>query len=128
MKLEQTRTFGTQISLILGIIAGILGIFGYVVKISMDYAKLKARVDDMEKDIIKHNELPQDITELKSDVTHLKNLQQENYLRIKELTNSQNKTNDTLVELSTTIKMMVGNINMQFDNLNSKIIELKGNK
>lgn len=82
----------------------------------------------MEKDIIKHNEIPQDITELKSDVTHLKNLQQENYLRIKELTNSQNKTNDTLVELSTTIKMMVGNINMQFDNLNSKIIELKGDK
>lgn len=45
-----------------------------------------------------------------------------------ELFNSRNKTNEVLAELNTTIRMLVQNINTQFENLDNKIEELKRSK
>ena len=42
-----------------------------------------------------------------------------------ELFDSRNKTNEALVELTTTVKMLVSSINQQFSNLEKKIDEIK---
>ena len=55
-----------------------------------------------------------------------------NQRKFQELYESRNKTNDTLTELTTTIKMLIGNmdkqfatIDKQFSSLDKKIDELK---
>lgn len=98
----------SEVSVIIGLIGGIIGILAYVVKISMDYQRIKSRLDQNEK---------RDEEE-----------RRENALKFNELYNSRNKTNETLTELTTTVKMLVSNINQQFTSLDKKIDELRGNK
>ena len=98
----------SEVSVIISLIGGIVGILAYVVKISMDYQRIKSRIDQNEK---------RDEEE-----------RRENALKFNELYNSRNKTNETLTELTTTVKMLVSNINQQFTSLDKKIDELRGNK
>lgn len=77
----------------------------YIVKISSDYAKLKT---DFENNKMRDEEE-----------------RQKNERKFQELYNSRNNTNDTLVELSTTLKMFATNIEQQFGLLDKKIEELK---
>lgn len=93
----------TVISIVGG--GGILGLLGKVVNMSMRYQELLSRVEQNEK---------RDEEERK-----------DNALKFNELYNSRNKTNETLVELTTTVKMMVQNMDQQFVSLNKKIDELK---
>lgn len=93
----------TVISIVGG--GGILGLLGKVVNMSMRYQELLSRVEQNEK---------RDEEERK-----------ENALKFNELYNSRNKTNETLIELTTTVKMMVQNMDQQFVSLNKKIDELK---
>lgn len=48
-----------------------------------------------------------------------------NEKRFNELYTSRNQTNEVLTELSTTVKMLMQNINTQFQQLDKKIDELK---
>lgn len=98
----------SEASVIISLTGGIVGILAYVVKISMDYQRIKSRIDQNEK---------RDEEE-----------RRENALKFNELYNSRNKTNETLTELTTTVKMLVSNINQQFTSLDKKIDELRGNK
>lgn len=93
----------TVISIVGG--GGILGLLGKVVNMSMRYQELLSRVEQNEK---------RDEEERK-----------DNALKFNELYNSRNKTNETLIELTTTVKMMVQNMDQQFVSLNKKIDELK---
>jgi seryl-tRNA synthetase len=102
------------IATILGIIGGggLVGLLGKVIKMSMDYQKLKSDLQQTQS-LISQNS--------KRDEEERK----ENALKFNELYNSRNKTNEALVELTTTVKMMVTNIDQQFCSLNKKIDELK---
>lgn len=72
----------------------------------MDYQRLKTRFDENEK---------RDAEE-----------RQSNAQKFAELYDSRNKTNEAIIELTTSIKMMNINIDQQFRNLEKKIDELKG--
>lgn len=71
----------------------------------MDYSKLKTRVENISQ---------RDEEERKANAE-----------KFSELYNSRNNTNETLAELSTTLKMFISNIDMQFKQLEKKIDELK---
>lgn len=113
---------------IIGIISGFIGIVAYVVKISIDYSRLKTRCENLEKSQIEFNTLKLDYSSLKTEVQNNQKRdaeeRQKNAEQFSELYASRNKTNDTLTELSTTLKMLVGNINQQFSQLEKKIDEL----
>lgn len=100
-KLRWSRTFPVVISATVGLSA----LVAYIVKISMDYAKLKTDFENNRK---------------RDEETRA-----ENDKKFSELYNSRNRTNDTLVELSTTLKMVATNIEQQFNSLDKKIDELK---
>lgn len=77
-------------------------------KISADYSKLKTKLEVTEGRIAEANSLIE-----KFDI--------QNSHKFTELFNSRNKTNETLIELSTTLKLLSNNINKQFENLDKKI-------
>ena len=91
----------------ISLIGSVLGLLAYVIKISTDYSRLKTRFEENEK---------RDAEERKK-----------NSEKFTELFNSRNKTNETLIELSTTMKIMVNNMNEQFKNLEQKIDKIKEN-
>lgn len=72
----------------------------------MDYAKLKTRVEQNES---------RDIEERTA-----------NARKFTELYASRNQTNETLKELTTTLKFLTQNIDVQFRNLEIKVDALKG--
>lgn len=85
---------------------GVIGLIGKILKMGMQYQDLLNRV--------KHNE--------ERDEEERRN----NAEKFNELYNSRNKTNEALIELTTTVKMMISNMDQQFVSLNKKIDELKG--
>lgn len=100
----------SMLATIIGIVGGggFIGIVGKLIKVGMQYQDLLNRVAQNEK---------RDEEE-----------RQSNALKFNELYNSRNKTNEALVELTTTVKMMVSNIDQQFSSLNKKIDELNKTK
>lgn len=82
----------------------LIGIISYITKLSGDYSKLKADfMNNQERDKEEWRKSAEKFT---------------------ELYNSRNKTNETLIELSTTMKMMLERMDSQFNKLDSKIDEL----
>lgn len=53
---------------------------------------------------------------------------EKNEKKFDELFASRNKTNEALTELNTTMRMLIQNIDKQFENLDNKIEELKRSK
>lgn len=94
------------IATVLGIVGGggLVGLLGKVIKMSMKYQDLLNRVEQNER---------RDEEERKR-----------NSEKFTELYNSRNKTNEALVELTTTVKLMVTNMDQQFSSLNKKIDDL----
>ena len=98
------------IATILSIIGGggLVGLFAWVWNMASKYQDLVTRVNQ--------NEERDKEERAKTDA------------KFSELYTSRNKTNETLVELSTTIKMMISNMDTQFAQLNKKIDEIKKDK
>lgn len=95
------------IATILGILGGggLLGLLGKVWNMGTKYQDLLNRVEANEK----------------RDAEEREN----NNKKFTELYNSRNKTNETLVELNTTLKLMLTNFDNQFSTLNKKIDEMR---
>lgn len=108
MVISNCKELLRTLSVTIGVITGLLAILGYVVKISMDYQKLKTKVEQNEE---------RDKEERES-----------NNRKFTELYNSRNQTNEALIELTTTVKLMTTTLNQQFDRLDKKIDELKGQR
>jgi hypothetical protein len=82
----------------------------------MDYSRLKTRLENNE---IKDKEEKEEILKMFEKESKI------NSAKFTELFNSRNKSNEILTELATTIKLMMKNIDIQFENLDKKIDELK---
>lgn len=87
----------------------------YIIKLSADYSRLKTKLETTEKAI----------SQMGDNSTR----------KFEELYNSRNKTNETLVELTTTIKLLVSSMdekfnsfNNQFEKLERKIDDMKEDK
>lgn len=115
---------------------GLIGIIGKVIKMSMEYQKLKTKTDLLDSNFLalqkNYETLTLDYNQIKTRFENNEKRDEEerkeNNAKFAELYNSRNKTNETLTELSTTIKMLVSNINQQFEMLDKKIDSLRGVK
>jgi uncharacterized protein YeaC (DUF1315 family) len=97
------QTVVTIISIIGG--GGLVGLLTGLVRISMDYQRLKSVVEQNER---------RDEEERK-----------ENALKFNELYNSRNTTNEALVRLTTTVEMLVTTMSDKFETVYQKIDEIK---
>lgn len=121
---------------ILGIIGGFLGIIVYIIKISIDYANLKNECANLKRAKIEFDNLKVDYSALKIEVKNNEKRDEEerkkNAEMFNELYNSRNKTNEVLVELASTVKNLVDNMDKKFNDqarqlekLEQKIDDLK---
>lgn len=85
----------------------------------MDYAKLKSKLEQNEDN---------DKRERSNIIKRLDENEVRYSKKFDELFDSRNKTNETLIELTTTLKLMTSNMNQQFSNLEKKIDEIKNKK
>lgn len=132
----------STLSLVLSIIGGggLLGLVTTLVKISMDYQKLKSSKENMEKMLdsqkTKTNALLNDFTLIHSDFMQLKMRVDENERRdteerksnsnkFNELYNSRNQTNESLIKLTSTVENLVTLMSNNFDAINKKFEEIK---
>ena len=97
------QTVVTIFSIIGG--GGLVGLLTGLVRISMDYQRLKSVVEQNER---------RDEEERK-----------ENALKFNELYNSRNTTNEALVRLTTTVEMLVTTMSDKFETVYQKIDEIK---
>lgn len=123
----------SNVATLIGIITGFLVVVGYIVRLSVKYANNEKQTQDNADSIEK---ITKELAEIKISSTTLQtqfethNKQYEldvknNANMFNELYNSRNKTNETLTELSTTLKILVSNIDNQFNSLDKKIDSLK---
>lgn len=109
---------------------------GYIVRLSVKYANNEKQTQDNADSIAK---ISKELAEIKISAntlqtqfdTHSKQYEfdtKNNATMFNELYNSRNKTNETLTELSTTLKLLVSNIDNQFNSLDKKIDSLKEKK
>lgn len=114
----------------------ICALIGYIVKISFSYSKLKAEQHNTASDVdllkscndvntSKLAILSNKISTLDILVSDNTKKLEKNEKKFDELFASRNKTNETLTELNTTMRMLIQNIDKQFENLDNKIEELK---
>ena len=105
-------------STLIGLICSLLGVLGYVVKLAVDYSKLKSEVKELKSDLLQYKkELENKINDIMKDVEEIRN-------NIKELYEFRYTTGQALTEVSTTLKMLSNNINQQFKNLEDKIDQI----
>lgn len=83
--------------MIISAVAGTLAVLSYVVKLSIDYSRLR--------------------TEVKQLSARQEEDRRMDSAKFAELFNSRNKTNEVLTELTTTVKMMVANFDGKFSNI-----------
>lgn len=67
----------------------------------------------------------QNMTTLTSEISHLKQDQEGNREKFADLFNSRTDTTKQLAELTTTVKILVQNMDKQFDGLKSALDEVK---
>jgi len=82
----------------------------------MDYAKLKIKLEQNTE---------QDKKERENIIKRIESNELNYSKKFDEIYKNQNVTSQTLIELTTTIKMMTQNMNQQFSNLEKKIDEIK---
>lgn len=104
-----------NLSVILGLVLSILGVLSYVVKLAVDYSRLKSEVKELK------NDLQQEKKELENKIDTQSESISEIKSKIQELADFKYTTGQVLSELSTTLKMMSQNIDIQFKNLEDKI-------
>lgn len=107
-------------------VGGVLAVLGYVVKISMDYAKVKAEQKILKQEMVEvEQRLEESFTGVKQYYTEqFKEIKKSNSEKFKELYNSRNKTEICLAELTSTIKMLVQNMDKQYSSIEKKIDEI----
>lgn len=133
---EQIRSLDVVLS-ILGGLATLVGFLAYIVKISMDYAKVKAETEKTQEKMLElEKEHKEDVDSIKQEFeerfvsaknyysTQVKELKENNAVKFKELYESRNKTEVCLAELTSTVKMLVQNMDKQFSSLEKKIDEI----
>lgn len=128
---------------ILGVLVPLCALIAYIVKISFSYSKLKEEQKKADESIdflktcndVNTKQISLAQTKLSTleifiqgNTKKLDECEKKNSQKFDELFNSRNKTNEVLAELNTTIRMLVSNINTQFENLDNKIEELKRNR
>lgn len=130
------------LALVLSIVGGggLIGLLSTIVKICMDYQKLKSAKEQMENAIqgqkTKTNALVSDFNLIHSDFMQMKLRIDENAKRdaeereksarkFDELYNSRNSTNETLIKLTTTVESLVATMSDKFETINFKIDEIK---
>lgn len=131
-----TRGVIRNLPVVISAILSIIGLLAYVVKISMDYSKLKTENDTLKKESAdfknRLSELEKDYRAIKTEVENNKErdeeTRKENNKKFNELYDSRNKANDVLTELTTTLKMISQNIDQRFISLEKKIDELRGER
>lgn len=102
----------------------------------MDYARLKTETESLKLKVgvleTNYSGISSDVTKLGTDFNNNKTRDDEerkdNNKKFEELYNSRNKTNDVLVELSTTVKMFGTSMEQQFNSLEKKIDELRAER
>lgn len=107
-------------------VGGVLAVLGYVVKISMDYARVKAEQKILKQEMVEvEQRLEESFTGVKQYYTEqFKEIKKSNSEKFKELYNSRNKTEICLAELTSTIKMLVQNMDKQYSSIEKKIDEI----
>lgn len=142
--------FVTTLSLIVGLVISLCALFGYVVKISTSFSKIKETQKNSSDDIdllksqndvntkqisLMQNKISTLEVFIQANTKRLEENETKNAKKFDELFSSRNKSNEILTELNTTIRMLVSNLDSKFDNLddkfnnlNNKIEELKRGK
>lgn len=132
----------STLALVLSIIGGggLIGLLSTIVKISMDYQKLKSAKEQMDNAIqgqkTKTNALVNDFNLIHSDFIQMKlkidenakrdiEEREKNARKFDELFNSRNLTNETLIKLTTTVESLVATMSDKFETINFKIDEIK---
>ena len=128
---------------IISVLVPLCALVAYIVKISFSYSKLKEEQKQNNDDIdflktcndvntkqisLMQNKINTLEIFIQTNTKKLDDCEKKNSQKFDELFNSRNKTNEVLAELNTTIRMLVQNLNSQFENLDSKIEELKRSK
>lgn len=128
---------------IISVLVPLCALVAYIVKISFSYSKLKEEQKQNNDDIdflktcndvntkqisLMQNKINTLEIFIQTNTKKLDDYEKKNSQKFDELFNSRNKTNEVLAELNTTIRMLVQNLNSQFENLDSKIEELKRSK
>lgn len=132
----------STLALVLSIVGGggLIGLLSTIVKISMDYQKLKSAKEQMDNAIqgqkTKTNALVNDFNLIHSDFIQMKlkidenakrdiEEREKNARKFDELFNSRNLTNETLIKLTTTVESLVATMSDKFETINFKIDEIK---
>ncbi len=131
--------FVTTLSLIVGLVISLCALFGYVVKISISFSKIKETQKNSSDDVdllkSQNDVNTKQISLMQNKISTLEVFSQANTNRIKEnetknakkfdeLFRSQNKSNEILTELNTTIRVLVSTLDSKFDNLDDKFENL----
>lgn len=142
--------FVTTLSLIVGLVISLCALFGYVVKISISFSKIKETQKNSSDDVdllksqndvntkqisLMQNKISTLEVFIQANTNRIKENETKNAKKFDELFRSQNKSNEILSELNTTIRVLVStldskfdNLDNKFENLNDKIEELKRGK
>ena len=101
----------------------LLGIVAYIVKISSDYAKLKAEKEELKRDIEQVREqYNAELQIIRTDIAEQKAKVSENF---KALYHSRSETQNALTELTTTVKLLVQSMDKQFSTIDKKLDEIQ---
>lgn len=92
----------------------------------MDYARVKAEQKILKQEMVEvEQRLEESFTGVKQYYTEqFKEIKKSNSEKFKELYNSRNKTEICLAELTSTIKMLVQNMDKQYSSIEKKIDEI----
>ena len=107
-----------NVTVVLGLVLSILGVISYIVKLAVDYSRLKSEVKELKSDLVQYKK------ELENKINDIVKTIEEMKMQIRELYEFRLSTSQVLTELSTTLKMMSDNINNQFKNLQEKLDKL----
>ena len=102
-------------SVIIGLVLSILGVLSYVVKLAVDYSRLKSELRELKNDLLQHKkELENRILVVENQIAEIKS-------NVRELYDFRLTTVQTLTDLTSSLKSLSEKMELQFKNLEEKI-------